>query len=277
MRQMWCDYNFLKTYGITLAQGRFFSREHPSDSSAVLVNQATEAAFGVKDLVGRNFATPGRTESQRQLFPIIGVVKDFNFQSLHQAIRPLVIELLPPDYPASFVSVRVRPGDYPATISFIERTWKKYAGDEPLDYNFLDQDLAHLYIADQRTSQIAAIFSVLAIFVACLGLLGLVAFVTERRTKEIGIRKVLGASMVEIVALLTSEFVKWVLIANVIAWPVAYFVMNRWLQNFAYKVDMGLTTFALSGVLALVIALITVGLHTLKAATANPVRALRYE
>jgi putative ABC transport system permease protein len=277
MRQMWCDYNFLKTYGITLAAGRFFSRDHPSDSSAVLVNQQAEAAFGVKDLVGRNLASPGRTESQRQIFPIIGVVKDFNFQSLHEAIRPLAIELLPPDYPASFVSVRVRPGDYPATISFIERTWKKYAGDEPLEYSFLDQDLAHLYIADQRTSQIATIFSVLAIFVACLGLLGLVAFVTERRTKEIGIRKVLGASIVEIVALLTSEFVKWVLIANVIAWPVAYFVMNWWLQNFAYRVNLGIWTFVLSGLLALVIALITVGSHTMKAATANPIKALRYE
>ncbi len=277
MRQMWCDYNFLKTYGITLASGRTFSPEHPSDSGAVLVNQQAEAVLGVQNLVGKNLVAPGRTESQRQILPVIGIVKNFNFQSLHQAIRPLVIGILPPGYVPAFVSVRVKPGDYPRTIAFIRSAWAKYAGGGALDYNFLDQDLQRLYIADQRTSQIASIFSVLAIFVACLGLLGLASFVTERRTKEIGVRKVLGASVPEIIGLLTGQFVRWVVLANVIAWPIAYFVMNLWLQNFAYKVNVGFFVFVASGALALLIALATVSSHAIRAATANPVESLRYE
>ncbi len=277
VRQMWCDYSFFKTYGIALVSGRFFSREHPSDSDAVIVNRQAEKAFGVADLVGRNLVAPGRRESDQKIFPVIGVTQNFNFQSLHQPIHPLAIRFIPPDYPVQFVSVRVKPGDYPGTISFIERTWKKYAGNQTLDYSFLDQDLQRLYVADQRTSRIASVFSALAIFVACLGLLGLAAFVTERRTKEIGVRKVLGATVPEILGLLTAQFIKWVLVANVLAWPVAYLVMNQWLQSFAYKVNVGIPVYLLSGALALLIAFMTVGLHTIRAATANPVESLRYE
>jgi putative ABC transport system permease protein len=143
--------------------------------------------------------------------------------------------------------------------------------------NFLDQNLQLMYEADQRAGKIAAIFSALAILIACLGLLGLAAFITEQRTKEIGVRKVLGASVVEVIALLSSEFVKWVLIANVAAWPLAYYVMNNWLQNFAYRVDISAWIFAAAGALALVVALATVSSHAIKAATANPVESLRYE
>jgi putative ABC transport system permease protein len=277
IRQMWCDYSFLKTYGMTLASGRFFSVDHPADSNAIVVNQQAQAVFGFKDLTGHNLLAPGNTQSEQQTFPIIGVVKDFNFQSLHDKIRPLVIGFVGPDYPAEYVSVRIKPQDIPATISFIDRTWKKYAGDEALNYDFLDQDLAHLYVADARTSEIAALFSILAIFIACLGLLGLAAFVTEQRTKEIGIRKVLGASVPEILVLLTSEFAKWVVIANAIAWPAAYLIMQDWLHNFAYQTIIGLWVFAASGFLALIIALMTVGLYTFNAASANPVESLRYE
>lgn len=277
LREMWADYDFLQTYGMSLAGGRYFSTEHAADSGAVVVNQQVERVFGIRDLVGRNLMAPGQTESQAETLPVVGVVSNFNFESLHQAIRPLVIRYLAPNSPAQFISVRVKPGSYPSTISFIEDTWRKYAGNEAIDYAFLDQDLARLYIADRRTSEIATSFSVLAIFVACLGLLGLAAFVTERRTKEIGIRKVLGASIPEILSLLTSEFAKWVLLANAIAWPVAYFVMNRWLQNFAYRVNLGVWIFVLAGSAAMVIALVTVVSHTLRAATANPVEALRYE
>jgi putative ABC transport system permease protein len=173
--------------------------------------------------------------------------------------------------------VRVKPGDYPATISFIEDTWKKYADNEAIDYSFLDQVVGRMYIADQGTSRIVTMFSILAIFVACLGLLGLAAFVTEQKTKEIGIRKVLGASVMEVVTLLSKEFIRWVLIANVIAWPLAYYIMNNWLKNFAYRIDMSFWIFLASGVLALLIALLTVSSHAIRAATANPVESLRYE
>ena len=159
----------------------------------------------------------------------------------------------------------------------MENTWKKFAGNEAFDYNFLDQNLSHLYIAEQRTSKIASTFAVLAIFIACLGLLGLAAFITEQRTKEIGIRKVLGASIPSLLFMLSKEFLKWVLVANIIAWPVAYYVMNNWLKDFAYRIDINLWIFLLSGIIALVIALLTVSSHAVKAAIANPIKSLRYE
>ena len=173
--------------------------------------------------------------------------------------------------------MRIAAGDYQNTISFIEKTWKKFAGDQAFDYSFFDQSWSHLYIAEQRTSKVSLVFSVLAIFIACLGLLGLAAFVTEQRTKEIGIRKVLGASMLEIFILLSKEFTKWVVIANVIAWPVAYFIMKNWLNDFAYKVSITPWIFLYSGVLALIIAVFTVSSQVIKAARANPVKSLRYE
>lgn len=276
---VYCDYNFLKAYGMTLASGRFFSPEYPSDSGAVVLNQTAEAAFGAGSLAGKTLSRPHVSRSPWSHFPVVGVVKDFNFQSLHQSVTPLVLRMMPPRYDELpvFVLVRVKPGDYPAAISCIEDTWKKYADNEAIDYSFLDQDVGRMYIADRRISRIITTFSILAIFVACLGLLGLAAFVTEQKTKEIGIRKVLGASVVEVVALLSMEFVKWVLMANVIGWPLAYYVMNKWLQNFAYRTDMSFWIFVVSGTMALLIALLTVSSHAIKAATANPVESLRYE
>jgi putative ABC transport system permease protein len=279
LHEVYCDYNFLNTYGITLADGRFFSLEHPSDSGAVVVNQQAEVAFGAGSLVGRALSRPHLSRSPWSHFPVVGVVKDFNFKSLHQSVTPLVLRIMPPGYdvPYVFVLVRVKPGDCPATIPFIENTWKKYADNETIDYSFLDQDVGRMYDADQETSRIVTMFSILAIFVACLGLLGLAAFVTEQKTKEIGIRKVLGASVMEIIALLSKEFIKWILIANAIAWPLAYYVMNNWLKNFAYRIDMSVWIFAASGLLVMVLALLTVSSHAIKAAAANPVESLRYE
>jgi putative ABC transport system permease protein len=274
---MFCDYDFARTYKLGIADGRFFSKEHSSDSAAVVVNEEAEKTFNEKNLVGRYLVYPGPGGIE-QKYQIVGVVRDFNYRSLHEPIRPLAIRLFPNrGFVGGFVTVRLAPGDHLSTISFIETVWKKYARDEEFTCNFLDDNLQKLYAADQRTSQIAGAFSVLAIFIACLGLLGLAAFVTEQRTKEIGIRKVLGASVAEIVALLSKEFVKWVLIANVVAWPVAYYVMNNWLKNFAYRTNISLWIFVASGALALIIALLTVSSHAIKAATANPVQSLRYE
>jgi putative ABC transport system permease protein len=277
LRQMFCDTDFGATYRFEIAQGRFFSREHPSDTSAVVVNEATARVYGVKDLVGRYLINPGNSSFPSQSFEIVGVVKDFNYESLHDPVRPLVMRLQNASSAGRFVSVRVKPTDVAGTIAFMENTWKKYAGNEGFDYRFLDQNLQHLYLADQRTSKIATTFSVLAIFVACLGLLGLAAFITEQRTKEIGVRRVLGASIPEITLLLCKEFTKWVLLANLVAWPLAYYVMHHWLQNFAYRISIGPWIFLISGVLALLVALVTVSSHAIRAATANPVEALRYE
>ncbi len=279
VQQMYCDYDFARTYRLGIAAGRFFSKEHPSDSAAVVVNEEVEKSFNAKEIVGKHLVFPGAGPAGTELkYEVIGVVKDFNYRSLHEPIRPLAIRLFPKQgFIGRFVTVRLAPGDHLSTISFIENVWKKYAGDEEFSSNFLDEDLQKLYAADQRTSEIARAFSVLAIFIACLGLLGLAAFVTERRTKEIGIRKVLGASVAEIVALLSKEFVKWVLVANVVAWPLAYYVMNNWLKNFAYRTDMSVWIFVASGGLAFIIALATVSSHAIKAAMANPVESLRYE
>jgi putative ABC transport system permease protein len=279
IQQMFCDYDFANTYKLGITDGRFFSKEHPSDSAAVVVNEEAGKSFNTKNIVGKYLIYPGAGPAGTDLkCEVIGVVRDFNYSSLHEPIRPLAIRLFPKrGFIGRFVTVRLAPGDHLSTISFIEKIWKKYAGDEEFSCNFLDDNLQKLYAADQRTSEIAGAFSILAIFIACLGLLGLAAFVTERRTKEIGIRKVLGASVAEIVALLSKEFVKWVLLANAVAWPLASYVMNKWLQNFAYRTDMSLWIFVASGAMALVIALLTVSSHAIKAAMANPVESLRYE
>ena len=272
LRQMWCDYGFINTYGIKMEKGRFFSVDHPSDTIAVVINEATVKSLGIKNPLSKDLISPNSHGDEK--FNIIGVVKDFNYESLHQVVRPLVIHL---GNFGSFVSVRIKPGDYQSTIAYLDNTWKMFAGNEAFDYNFLDQDLDHLYVAEQRTSKIATTFSLLTILIACLGLLGLAAFVTEQRTKEICIRKVLGASLPSLLFMLSKEFLKWVLIANVIAWPIAYYAMNNWLKDFAYRININLWIFALSGFIALIIALLTVSSHAIKAALANPVKSLRYE
>ncbi len=277
IRTLACDMNFAKTYGINMTEGRFFSKEHPSDSSAVVLNEAAVKALRLKDPVGKVIQNMPGLNRTVQKYVIIGVTNDFNYQSLKEKVQPLILLLFHQGGFGKFTAVRITSGNVHETIQFLEDTWKKYAGNEAFDYNFLDQNLQHLYMADIRTSRIAAVFSIIAIFIACLGLLGLAAFITEQRTKEIGIRKVLGASVPEVIALLSMQFVKWVVIANVIAWPLAYFTMNKWLQNFAYKTSIGFWVFAISGVAALVIALLTVSAHAVKAATANPIKSLRYE
>jgi len=281
LQTMSCDLDFAKTYGLQMASGRFFSKEHPSDTSAVVVNEEVAELFGIKDIVGKRLVLPmgnaGNAMAQTRKLEVVGVVKDFNYHSLHEPIRPLVIGLSSDTNAGSFVTVRLAPGNHLNTISFIEKVWKKYAGNEEFNFNFLDNSLQELYTSDQRTSKIAGAFSLLAIFIACLGLLGLAAFITEQRTKEIGIRKVLGASVPEVIVLLSAQFAKWVLIANVVAWPLAYYVMNNWLKNFAYRTNLNIWIFVASGAMALLIALITVSSHAIKAAMANPVKSLRYE
>jgi putative ABC transport system permease protein len=207
-------------------------------------------------------------------------MKDFNFMDLHSPILPFALfDSRSNSYqiPSSFVIVRLKGNDLAADISLLESTWRSFTNKTPFEYSFLDQNLAQQYTSERNLARTFLIFSFLAIFIACLGLLGLSAFVTEQRTKEIGIRKVLGASIPEIVALLSRESAKWVLIANVIAWPAAYYTMDRWLQNFAYKTSDGVWIFVISGGAALLIALLTVSFHAIKAAMANPVESLRYE
>jgi len=272
-----CDYEFLKTYQLTLHSGRFFSREFSTDTSAIVINEAGLKECGGIDPLNKEFTRIDLKESGGRTYKIIGVVKNFHYESLHQKIRPLAIYLKPAMIRASLLTVRVQAGDMKTTIRRIEETWKTFSGNEKFTYGFLDQNLARLYRSEQKTNVIATVFSCLAIFIACLGLFGLAAFVAEQRTKEIGIRKILGASTLEIVTVLSSRFAVWVLVSNAVAWPIAYIVMTRWLQNFAYRIDLSIWIFLVAGVIAMTIALLTVGYQTVKAAIVNPVHALRYE
>ena len=268
------DYNFLKTFKIRLLRGRFFSKEFPSDTTSVVINEAMYKVCGTEDPVGKELINPGRPQ---KIYKIIGVIKNFNYQSLHEQIKPLVLFLSPVKQAASIVTVRITSTNVKNTTAFIDNTWKKVTGGEDIYSSFINQDLAHLYDSEERAGTVSAVFSGLAIFIACLGLFGLASFVTEQRKKEIVIRKVLGASVFELIIMLSKEFTGWVLIANLIAWPAAYLIMNNWLANFAYRTNIGLGIFLLSGVAALIIALVTVSSHAIKAAMANPVESLHYE
>jgi putative ABC transport system permease protein len=271
MHEMDVDENFLPTLGLTLNSGRNFSREFATDTSAVILNEAAAKLFGWNEPLGQFLTQPGDSLWRAN---VIGVVKDFHFESLHKQIQPLVI-LYQPNF--QYWSIRVRPENLAATVQAVETLWREFAPQQPFEFSFLDQDFDAQYRAEERTGKIFGIFSALAIFIACLGQFGLASFTIQKRTKEIGVRKVLGASAVSIVSLLSKEFVKLVLLATLIASPLAYYIMHRWLQAFAYRIDIGVMTFILSGSVALVIALLTVSLQSLKAALANPVEALRYE
>ncbi len=274
------DPDFFKTYRIELVEGRNFSWEIMSDkSNRIIANEAAVKLFGLDSAVNQRI---DGLPNESGVGQIIGVVKDFHFNSLHSRIDPVFFYWL--DWPHNKVSVRIslsRPNaslpEIERTIGYIKEKWEGLCPDYPFAYSFMDESFDRQYKIEERLSEIFISFAVLAIFIACLGLFGITSFMTERRTKEIGVRKVLGATVPEIVFLLSKEFTKWVLIANVIAWPVAYLAMHRWLQNFAYRTAIGAEVFVLSALLALVIALLTVSYQSIKAAVANPVDALRYE
>ncbi len=251
-----------------------FQKTIQTDTSAIILNEEAVKLMELKDPLGKRLMMLDN-ENNNRFFTIIGILKDFNYESLHQRIRPLVIFLNKGQ--TTYLPIRIRPDNISKTISFVETQWKKYVPGKPFEYFFLNEDFDKLYQSEQKTGEIFTSFSVLAIFIACLGLFGLTAFTVERRIKEIGIRKVLGASISTIVYLISKEFLKWVLIANIIAWPVAYYFMSNWLDNFAYRIDITIWVFILSAVIALIIALVTVSSQTIKAATANPIKSLRYE
>ncbi|CAD5252481.1 MULTISPECIES: ABC transporter permease [unclassified Imperialibacter] len=271
------DDAFLETFQIELVAGRFFSKDFPNDSQAVIINESAARAFNAADPVGSEITSIDITE-RGTTYKIIGVVRDFNYESLHRQVRPLVLNLRPPRESSGMLTLRVSSDDMMSTMAFIEDEWSKLAPEgEAIHYSFVDETLARLYQSEQKAGTIVTIFASIAIFIACLGLFGLAAFVTERRTKEIGIRKVLGAGVPQIIVILSREFTMWVLLANLIAWPVSYLLLQRWLENFAFRIDISWYIFAGAGAAALLIALFTIGVHVIKTARANPVKALRYE
>jgi len=266
----WVDFNFIDFYKIKIIRGRNFIRDSPQDlKDAYIINETAARAIGFEKAVGEKFKT-GRTGGQ-----IIGIVEDFHFAPLHSKIEPLSLKL-DPGY-LKVLSVRTNSLDISNTLTFIQNKWKKVFPDFPFVFSFLDKRMENMYKTEMKLGQSFNYFTAIAILLSCLGLLGLASYMAEKKTKEIGIRKVLGATVPNILLLLTKEFTRFVFLANIIAWPVAYFLMNKWLQNFAYRVNIGLWIFVISAFLALFMALLTISYQSIKAATANPVDSLRYE
>ncbi|MDE2890864.1 MAG: ABC transporter permease [Gemmatimonadota bacterium] len=264
------DENYAEVLGLEVTQGRNFApEEFPSDSTAFLINRSAASILGWEEPVGKRMVLAGR-EGQ-----VIGVVKDFHYQSLRHRIEPLVLPFL--RWGRSYVVVRLHPGNVADAVASARGLWEEFAPDQPFEYSFLDSDYLQLYENEQRMIRVVQVFSGLAIFIACLGLLGLASFAAAKRKTEIGIRKVLGATVANIVFLLTRDFARHVLIAFVFASPITYYVLFRWQQDFAYRSDIEWWMFAASGGLAMGIALLTVTGQAVRAATANPVEALRSE
>jgi len=264
--------NFLETFGVELAQGTFFE-EGQKDQRYAVINERFAQLLGMENPVGKSISNEGMR------IEIKGVVKDFHFMPLHNPIGPLMIyygtmgTFL--DY--RYLFIKIRPGQMRLTLASIEKTIKRFNPEFPFVYRFLDEDFERMYTADERVGALVRTFSILAIFVSCLGLFGLASFLTERRTKEIGIRKVLGATVTRILVLLTQDVFKLILIANLIAWPFSYYLMHTYLQSFAYRIRISPWIFVLTALMTLAIALGTVGYQSLRAALAHPVRSLRYE
>jgi putative ABC transport system permease protein len=271
---LWTDNHFAETYRMNMVQGSYFLDEVTDLQDKVVVNQSAVEAFGLTDPIGKKIVD---TNTEQNEFTIVGVVEDFHFASMHHQIKPLLIHSLSPDNSAKFTSVRIGTGNINAMLASFKDIWHKYALNQAFEFEFFDEHFAKIYLAEEKTGQIFMVFTTIAILITSMGLFGLAAFVTQQRTKEIGIRKVLGANLSNIIGLLSKEFLILVVLANIIAIPIAYYAMNKWLANFAYHTEISLLIFLLAAALALIIAMISVSFQAIKAAVANPVDSLKYE
>jgi len=273
--QTWrIDHDYIKTMGMQILKGRDFSRDFKTDSSAVILNETASKLFGFgDDPVGKKIYS-GDNAGNFTALNVIGMVKDFNFASLRENIGPLLFSL---GRDINMISFKITAANIPSLVKSAETKWKAMAPGMPFSYQFMDESFDQMYRSEQRVGKIALIFSVLAIFIACLGLFGLATFIAEQRTKEIGIRKVLGASIQGIVRLLSKDFLRLVIIAFVVAVPVGWYFMNKWLQDFAYRISISWWVFLIAGIAAMLIAVVTVSFQAIRAALNNPVDNLRTE
>jgi ABC-type antimicrobial peptide transport system permease subunit len=263
-----CNYDYLEVFNLEIKEGRFFSSKFADDNQNWVLNETAIATMEMKDPIGKWFSL------QDQKGAIIGILKDFHGSSLHNPIAPVAMQ----PGRGFHMFVKHRPGYVADVLSFLKTKWNKFVGtDIPFRYEFIDENIKNWYQTENRVGKIFRNFTILTVFIACLGLFGLASFTAEQRTKEIGIRKILGANLSGLIILLVKEFSKWVLIANIVAWPAAYMIMRNWLKRFAYRTELGGEVFVISAVAALFIATITVSYQAVKAATANPVDSLRYE
>lgn len=266
------DYDLIETMGLEVVAGRAFDEQIVTDTTAIIINEAAARTFGWADPIGKQLQP-----INGPIYNVIGMVKDFHFESLHQDIGPLALFASDIQRGAGIMVAKISNQNVAATLKSIEGTWDNFIQQRPVQFTFVDQEFGALYEAEVRSGKLFSAFAMLAIVIACLGAFGLAAFLASQRKKEIGIRKVLGASVTSIVGLLSNEFVKLILIANVVAWPIAYFLMQEWLSNFAYAVGVNLWYFALATVVSVLIALLTVSFHSIRAALNNPSETLHAE
>ena len=265
------DFGLVESLGLEIVSGRDFSEDYSLDTQeSVLLNEAAVNMFGFENPVGEKLQIFGEREMS-----VIGVVKNFHVKSLHSKISPILIYVDPKFY--LLTATKIKAEDSGATLAYMGDVWKTVLGESEFNYRYMKDAYYSFYAAEEKTGKLISIFTMLALFISCLGLFGLAAFMTNRKVKEIGIRKVLGASVRSIATLYSKEFTKWVIVSNILAWPIAYFLIDRWLGNFAYRIGLSPMPFVLGGVAALLIALITVGSHAVRAAMANPVDSLRSE
>ena len=261
------DVDFAKTFQLEIKEGRFFSTEFSTDNNAVVINEQAVKIMGFNDPIGKTISHNGLK------LRIIGVLKDFHFQSLHSKIEPLIMQL----NEGNFCMIRIKPDKITSTVDYINKTIKSYNLPYKINLRFLENDYENLYRTERRMGKIFGYFSLLAIIISCLGLIGLSSFMAERRTKEIGIRKINGTKATEIFFLLSKEYIILVIISIIVAYPIAWYVMNKWLQSYAFRINLSLWVFALAGLAALLIAFLTISRQSYRAASKNPVEALRYE
>ena len=281
--QSWgVDFDYVNTMGMNIIEGRDFSRDFPSDSSGVILNEAGVKMFGFEgDPIGQRIATFAGdnindvSPENLQIVTVIGVVENFHFASMKNNISQLMLYLN--KKPQGMISFRFAAKDTREVINLLESKWKEMAPGQPFSYSFMDDSFAKMYSAEAKLGKIFGIFSGLAIFIACLGLFALTAFTAEQRTKEIGIRKVLGASVSSIVLLLSKEFGKLILIAFVLATPFAWYAVQKWMEDYQYKVEIGWGVYLIAGLASFAVAWITMGYQSIKAASSNPVKSLRSE
>jgi putative ABC transport system permease protein len=266
------DHDYINTLGFTLVSGRGYPKEMAHDTRYIILNESAVRALGISDPIGK------QVEGGRHPRTIVGVLKDFHFRSLHNDIAPFAMLLIDNiENISNYVSVRIEPGSLSSVLPRIEKIWKSFTSELPFQYSILDERLAQWYTSEKSTGMVSSVFSVLAVIIGCLGLFGLAAFTTEQRTREVGIRKVLGASAPRIMVFFMKDFVILVTLAFVFSVPVTYAVMNRWLKSFSFSADLDVMTFVFAGALTMIVALITVSLQVTKAALSNPVDSLRYE
>lgn len=276
MTTNWVDYDYLNTYQMSLASGRFFDELYSTDERACLINEAAMKEFNITDINGTRFIQPD-VDGTVDYLSIIGVVKNFNFESLRNPVNPYVFCFKTDGIQFGYFTVRLNALNYQTTITAIENVWKEFMANDPLQYYFVDDDFEHMYIQEKQNAQMAIIFSIIAIFIASLGLFGLTSFTVEQKTKEIGVRKAMGSTVAGIYTVISKEVFILITISALIAFPLILFIARNWLENFYFRIELGIFTFLAGFLIALSVAVITISYRILKAAKVNPAQSLKYE